>query len=492
MTQKTIEATANNELIDACQKGDTEKVRLLLQDGASPDTREALWGWSVFNRAVDKGYKDIVNILLQYGAECSKKDIKLAKRRGWPEIAELLNRHLLEKEKNRQDQLISDSSKGSQPSAVSQIKGVSTKERTVGEIFAVSIVLFLIGVLLSQAVEMPVGVMIIGAVALAVLGNIIIFLVDRRRLERPEQPSATHSVEPARETRESGPTKTSEASDVDTVPKAESTFRLVDAFVGLGVVCLIIIVLLGGEPIHAKIIAVVVLSALAGSIFYGVSWRVDELTSPGTGSGSPKAEPSDTLSMGGDMANRGLSVVEKEILADIRAGMTDSELMNKNHVSETTLEAIFMQLVAADVLKQAELDIRKAVLQRGNLHPEPVPQSETSEGKVSRPNQAISTEQSAATYSVKASPETQEQEFLKAAVPEIRKNNYALAVLILGVVSVFLYTIGILPILAIVFSSIGLSKVKPYGGKGQIQAAIGLVLGIIYTLLYMKAYGYLG
>lgn len=207
MTQKTIDATANKELIDACQKGDTEKVRSRLQNGASPNTLETLWGWSVLNRAVDSGYKDIVNMLLEYGAECAEKDINWARRRDWPEIAVLLDRHIREREKNRQDHSVLVSSKGSQPSAVSQIKGVSTKERTVGEIFGVSIVLFLIGILLSQATEMPVGVMIIGAVALAFLGNIIIFLVDRRRPERPGQPSATHKDAPTPETKEPDPVR---------------------------------------------------------------------------------------------------------------------------------------------------------------------------------------------------------------------------------------------------------------------------------------------
>lgn len=67
-----------------------------------------------------------------------------------------------------------------------------------------------------------------------------------------------------------------------------------------------------------------------------------------------------------------------------------------------------------------------------------------------------------------------------------RWNTYAIAGLCLGIASVFLYTIGILSILTIIFSVIGLKKSKEYGGIGKFQAGIGLVLGIIYTLLYLR------
>jgi len=62
---------------------------------------------------------------------------------------------------------------------------------------------------------------------------------------------------------------------------------------------------------------------------------------------------------------------------------------------------------------------------------------------------------------------------------------------VLGIVSIFLYFIGILPILAIVFSAIGLGTFKQELQKNKWMAGVGLALGIIYTLMYMRAYGHL-
>jgi len=71
------------------------------------------------------------------------------------------------------------------------------------------------------------------------------------------------------------------------------------------------------------------------------------------------------------------------------------------------------------------------------------------------------------------------------------RNGFALTGLILGIASVLLASIGIIPILAIVFSGIGLAKVKVRSGKGKVQAWIGLILGILFTLVYMYQYGHL-
>lgn len=71
------------------------------------------------------------------------------------------------------------------------------------------------------------------------------------------------------------------------------------------------------------------------------------------------------------------------------------------------------------------------------------------------------------------------------------RNGFALTGLILGIASVLLASIGIIPILAIVFSGIGLAKVKARSGKGKVQAWIGLILGILYTLVYMHQHGHL-
>jgi len=80
----------------------------------------------------------------------------------------------------------------------------------------------------------------------------------------------------------------------------------------------------------------------------------------------------------------------------------------------------------------------------------------------------------------------------QAREAEKPRNAFAVTGLILGIASVFLSFIGIIPILAIIFSGIGLAKVKDRGGRGKVEAWIGLILGVVYTLVYMYQYGHLG
>lgn len=87
---------------------------------------------------------------------------------------------------------------------------------------------------------------------------------------------------------------------------------------------------------------------------------------------------------------------------------------------------------------------------------------------------------------------TDQTEARQAGEADKPRNAFALTGLVLGIASVFLWFIGIIPILAIVFSGIGLAKVKDRAGKGKVQAWIGLILGILYTLVYMYQYGHLG
>ena len=70
-------------------------------------------------------------------------------------------------------------------------------------------------------------------------------------------------------------------------------------------------------------------------------------------------------------------------------------------------------------------------------------------------------------------------------------NGYAKAGLGLGIASVFLYFIGIIPLLAIIFSGIGWAKANEREGAGQTQAWIGLGLGIIYMLMNLKMNGHI-
>jgi len=62
-------------------------------------------------------------------------------------------------------------------------------------------------------------------------------------------------------------------------------------------------------------------------------------------------------------------------------------------------------------------------------------------------------------------------------------NGYGNAGLILGVASIFLGWIWVTPLLAIIFSSIGISKNKVLGGKTA--SIIGLILGIIYLIIFI-------
>jgi len=71
------------------------------------------------------------------------------------------------------------------------------------------------------------------------------------------------------------------------------------------------------------------------------------------------------------------------------------------------------------------------------------------------------------------------------------RNYYATAGLSLGIASILLSFIGTIPILAIVFSGIGLSRVRELKGKGKTQGWIGLILGILYTLSYLYENGYI-
>ena len=72
------------------------------------------------------------------------------------------------------------------------------------------------------------------------------------------------------------------------------------------------------------------------------------------------------------------------------------------------------------------------------------------------------------------------------------RNYFAYTGLILSIAGVFFYKIGIISLLVVIFSSIGLAKAKDFEGKGKAPAIIGLMLGILPTLMYiMNACGYM-
>ena len=75
--------------------------------------------------------------------------------------------------------------------------------------------------------------------------------------------------------------------------------------------------------------------------------------------------------------------------------------------------------------------------------------------------------------------------------PQTKKNKLAITGFTLGIVSIFFSSIGIIPILALILSSIGLYQAKKRKEGGVILAIIGLILGAIYTLVYMRIYGHI-
>ena len=72
-----------------------------------------------------------------------------------------------------------------------------------------------------------------------------------------------------------------------------------------------------------------------------------------------------------------------------------------------------------------------------------------------------------------------------------KKNKLAITGFILGILSIFLSWIGVIPILALILSSIGLYQAKERKEESAILAIIGLILGAIYTLVYMGTYGHI-
>lgn len=70
-----------------------------------------------------------------------------------------------------------------------------------------------------------------------------------------------------------------------------------------------------------------------------------------------------------------------------------------------------------------------------------------------------------------------------------QKNGFALAGFLLGIVAMFLAPLGLFPILAIVFSWVGLSKADDFDGAGKVTGWIGLTLGILYTILFFSRLG---
>ncbi len=71
-------------------------------------------------------------------------------------------------------------------------------------------------------------------------------------------------------------------------------------------------------------------------------------------------------------------------------------------------------------------------------------------------------------------------------------NNYWANIgLVLGILSIFFAFVGVIPLSGLVISLIGASKAKSMNNKGLWQAIIGLLLSIVFTIVYLRKYGYI-
>ncbi|KKS81956.1 MAG: hypothetical protein UV58_C0014G0002 [Candidatus Wolfebacteria bacterium GW2011_GWC1_43_10] len=70
-----------------------------------------------------------------------------------------------------------------------------------------------------------------------------------------------------------------------------------------------------------------------------------------------------------------------------------------------------------------------------------------------------------------------------------KKNPFAIWGFIVGIASVFL-GMGLPPIVATVLSAVGINKTKK-PGTGRWMAVTGLILGILYFIVYLYNYGYI-
>lgn len=70
-------------------------------------------------------------------------------------------------------------------------------------------------------------------------------------------------------------------------------------------------------------------------------------------------------------------------------------------------------------------------------------------------------------------------------------NRLAVTGFVLGLASILLYPIGMVPILAVVFSAIGLGTYRPGLQSGRWMGVIGLLTGSVYTLAYLVLYGHI-
>src|SRR5262245_41359794 len=70
------EETTNNDLITAVVAGQHSRVVELLKQGANPNAKQKLTGWTAISVASYYGYPDIVKDLVRAGADVNVRDVR--------------------------------------------------------------------------------------------------------------------------------------------------------------------------------------------------------------------------------------------------------------------------------------------------------------------------------------------------------------------------------------------------------------------------------
>ena len=115
----------------------------------------------------------------------------------------------------------------------------------------------------------------------------------------------------------------------------------------------------------------------------------------------------------------------------------------------------------------------------------PVHRQSSSEGAPSSRPTEMATPRKSSSGSTLSSRPTQ------MATNELTNNRMALVGFCLGLVSILLFNLGVLPWAAIVCSAIGLGTFKADTQKNKWMAGVGLVLGILFMLVNAEMNGYI-
>lgn len=74
----------------ACDKGRTEVVKLLLERGANPNTKDTFYNFTPIGWAAQKGHGEIVRLLVSKGAEADNQTLMMGLFGGHPEVLKVL------------------------------------------------------------------------------------------------------------------------------------------------------------------------------------------------------------------------------------------------------------------------------------------------------------------------------------------------------------------------------------------------------------------